>query len=172
MPVCPEVKEPERGWCYLDISITGSSWQQVHLMQQSLMCLADLGWIWLGTITVFSLLQNRQLAREAENGNILKICNLWNRKWCSQNWGNAEFVICVTESYFVCFYDLLLSDWMSGHSLGRQPRRRSVTRSACCGRLWARQMSSALMRTWWPCMRTLVSSAAEMRYGWSDVTSR
>lgn len=168
------MKEPEHGWCYLDV--TGSSLQHAQLMQQSLMCLADLVWIWLGTITVFSLLQNRQIAREAENGNILKICNLWNRKWCSQIWGNAEFVICVTESYFVCVYDLLLSDWMScsltGHSLGRQPRRRSVTRSACCGRLWAWQMSSALMLTWLPFLRIPVSSAAEMRYGWSDVTSR
>lgn len=173
-PVCPEVKEPERGWCYLDISITGSSRQHAHLMQQSLMCLADLVWIWLGTITVFSLpyFRTASLHKRLKTVTFKKICSLWNRKWCSQNWRNAEFVISVTESYFVCVYDLLLSDWMSGHSLGRQPRRRSVTRSAWCGRLWAWQMSSTLMLTWLPCMRTPVSSAAEMRYGWSDVTSR
>lgn len=60
---------------------------------------------------------------------------------------------------------MLLSDWLSGHSSGPPRRRRSATRSACCGRLWAWPASCALTPTWSPCTRTLAWSAAGTRSG-------
>lgn len=64
--------------------------------------------------------------------------------------------------------DVALSDWLTGHSLGRPQRRRWAARSACFGRLWVWRTTSAPTPSCWPCTRTPASPVAGTRSGSFD----